>query len=88
MNASKDRIINVPMTEEDVSKTVTSLPRTEDTSKIVAVKWKRKLDMVNSHMEEYIRPAKCIEAVKKLKAMGNPFYVNINVDKNFHKKQT
>ena len=70
--------------EEDVvSKTISMLPRHPDDSKIVAVQLKRKLEMKNSQLEEYIRPAKCIRAVKKLKELGNPFYQDVTIVENF-----
>ena len=77
MKANKDRIINVPMGEDDISNTISSLPRTENTSGVVAVKWKRKMAMKNHHLEEFIKPEKLINAVKKLKELGNPFYQDI-----------
>ena len=85
MPGVKDRIVNVPMREEDISKTIHSLPRTQNASGMVAVKWKRKMEMKNCHMEEYVRPSRLIEAVKKLKDIGNPFYQDIKVDENFYK---
>ena len=86
MPANKDRIINVPMSEDDISNTVSSLPRPENTSGVVAVKWKRKMAMKNHHMEQFINPDKLIKAVKKLKELGNPFYQDIEVNENFHQE--
>ena len=43
--------------------------------------------MKNSQLEEYIRPAKCIKAVKKLKELGNPFYQDVTIDENFMDKE-
>ena len=86
MSAVKDRIINVPMTEDDVSKTVSSLPRPLDAAGLIPVKLKRKMEMKTYHVEEYVNPNKCIDAVKKLKEIGNPFYQNISVDENFHQQ--
>ena len=86
MSAVKDRIINVPMTEDDISKTVTSLPRPLDAAGLLPVKLKRKMDMKSYHLEEYVKPSNCIEAVKKLKEIGNPFYQNIKVDDNFQQQ--
>ena len=42
--------------------------------------------MKNTHLEEYIRPAKCIKAVEKLKELGNPFYQNVKVNEQFMEK--
>ena len=83
MKANFDKIISVPIEEDDVSKTISALPRHPDQSKIVAVQLKRKLEMKNTHLQEFIRPAKCIRAVEKLKELGNPFYQDVSVDKDF-----
>ena len=83
MRAIKDRIINVPMREEDISNTISSLPRPEKASGVVAIMWKRQKAMKNFHVEEFIRPDKLIDAVKKLKELGNPFYQDIEVNENF-----
>ena len=83
MKANFDKIISVPIEEDDVSKTISALPRHPDQSKIVAVQLKRKLEMKNTHLQEFIRPAKCIRAVEKLKDLGNPFYQDVSVNKDF-----
>ena len=83
MRAMVDKIISVPIHEKIVSKTVAELPRHPDDAKIVAVQLKRKLEMKNTHLEEFIRPAKCIKAVEKLKEIGNPFYQNVRVNDKF-----
>jgi hypothetical protein len=83
MKANFDKVISVPIEEDDVSKTISALPRHPDQSKIVAVQLKRKLEMKNTHLQEFIRPAKCIRAVEKLKELGNPFYQDVSVNKDF-----
>ena len=82
-----DKIISVPIEEDDVSKTISELPRHPNKAKIVAVQLKRKLEMKNTHLQEYIRPDKCIRAVEKLKACRNPFYQNVKLDRNFMEKE-
>ena len=54
IRALKYRIINVPMANEDISKTVTSFPRTEEKAGVIAVKLKRMMVMKNCHAEEFI----------------------------------
>merc|ERR1711974_437878 len=88
MRAVKDRIINVPMTDEDISRTVTSFPRTEEKAGVIAVKLKRMMGMKNCHAEEFINPEKPIKAVKKLKELGNPFYEGVDINENFLEKTT
>ena len=87
MKAMFDQVISVPIEQDDVSRTVSELPRHPDDAKIVAVKLKRKLEYKNTHIEEFIRPSKCIKAVEKLKEMGNPFYQDINVNEAFMERE-
>ena len=82
-----DKIISVPIGEDDVAKTISELPQHPDDARIVAVQLKRKLEMKNTHLQEYIRPAKCIKAVETLKDCGNPFYKNITLNRNFMDKE-
>ena len=87
MKAVFDKVISVPVEEDDVSKTISLLPRHPDDAKIVAVQLKRKIQMKNSHLEENIRPAKCIKAVEKLREIGNQFYQDVCVNENFMDKE-
>ena len=87
MRAVFDKVISVPIEEDDVSKTLSLIPRHPDDAKIVAVQLKRKIRMKNSHLEENIRPAKCIQAVKTLKEKKNPFYQDVTVNENFMEKE-
>jgi hypothetical protein len=87
MKAMFDQVISVPIEQDDVSRTVSELPRHPDDAKIVAVKLKRKLEYRNTHIEEFIRPSKCIKAVEKLKEMGNPFYQDVNVNETFMERE-
>ena len=81
MKAMHDNVISVPIEETDVSKTVSALPRHPDDAKIVAVQLKRKLEYRNTHLSEFIRPAKCIKAVMTLKRYGNPFFEYFEIKK-------
>ena len=87
MKAMVDKVISVPIEEDVITKTISALPQHPDDAKIVAVQLKRKLQWKNSHLQEYIRPAKCIKAVQKLKELGNCFYQNITVNENFMDKE-
>ena len=83
MKAMKDRIINVPMSDEDVRKTITSFPRSGDDSGVVAVKLKRMMGLKTCHVEEYINPPKLVKAVRVLRDLHNPFYQDIIINENF-----
>ena len=87
MKAMTDMVISVPIEEDDISKTISAFPRHPDDAKVVAVQLKRKVLWKNTHLQEFIRPAKCIAAVEKLKELGNPFYQDITINENFMDKQ-
>lgn len=87
MRAMMDKVISVPIEEKDVSKTISTLPRHPDDAEICAVQLKRKLQMKTSHLQEFIRPAKCIKAVQKLKELENPFYQDVSINENFMEKE-
>ena len=78
-----DKVINVPLHDIDITKTITSLPRTLDSAYLVNVEFKRKLDMKTPHMESFIRASAPLNAVKKLIELGNPFYIDVKVDENY-----
>ena len=78
-----ERVINVPLHDVDISKTITSLPRSPDSAYLVNVKFKRKLDMNNTEKEAMIRASAPLNAVKKLQELGNPFYMDVKVDENY-----
>ena len=84
MNAVVDRCINVPLLDQDIENTVNILPRPPDKAGIVGVKLKRKMELKSVHMEAFVRPYKLIEALQKLKDLGNPHYQDIVIDPNFH----
>ena len=70
-----DRIINVPVHEDDVLNTVSMLPRTPDEAGLVEVDFKRKLEYKNSHIKgQLIKPEKLYKMLDHLKASGNPYY--------------
>ena len=87
MKAMFNKCISVPIEEDDITKTITALPQHPDDAKVVAVQLKRKIQWKNSHLEQFIRPAKCVAAVQKLKKLGNPFYKYITINENFMDKE-
>ena len=77
-----DRIINVPVNDDDVLNTVSILPRTPDQAGLIEVDFKRKLEYKNSHVKgQLIDPEKLYKMLDHLRARGNPhyqFYDDIN----------
>ena len=73
--ANKDKIINVPVTEDSVLNTVKSLPRTPNEAGLIGVELKRKLEYSNTHQPaQMIDRSQIYNALKYLKKAGNPYY--------------
>ena len=83
MKAVIDKVISVPLEDRDIEKTVQTLPRQPKDAEIVPVELKRKLEMKNSHLKEFIRPEAVVKAVKKLKMLNNVYYKDVRVDEGF-----
>ena len=77
-----DRVINVPLHDEDITKTISSLPRSPNDAAILDVMFKRKLDLKSPHNHAYIKRSVLIKALKKLKELKNPFYINVKIDED------
>ena len=78
MAGVKDRLVNVPVHEDDVINTVESLPRTPKEAGIVPIKLKRKKEYKNTHKEEYVSVPKIKKALKTLKSLGHKYYQFVN----------
>ena len=85
-SALKDKIINVPITDDDILKILselTSLPRLPDQAGLIPVLLKRKVSYKSAVQEAYIDPQKLITAVAKLKELGHPGYTAVNLPNNY-----
>ena len=74
MAACKDKLINIPINEEDVINSVQSLPRTPNEAGLLEVKLKRKMEYKNVHKQSYVDPKKIFKALEFLKNSGHPHY--------------
>ena len=81
MGAVKDKIVNVPISEEDVRNTLDVLMRTPNQAGIVAVKIKRRQQYKSAHKEEYVSVEKVKKALLILKELGHKYY-QFNEDLN------
>ena len=72
--AVKDKIVNIPIGDEDVMNTLKMLPRTPLEGGLVEVKLKRKTAYKNYHRQEFVNPAKVFKAINFLRESNNPFY--------------
>ena len=70
----RDHIINIPLEEEDVKKTILRIPRTFEEAKLVPISFKRRLCYNHPYMKEYIDTEKIIKTLETLKSLNNPFY--------------
>ena len=73
-SATKGKLVNVPINDEDVVNTMESLPRTPDEAQLICVELKRKLEYKNKHKEAYISVSKVEAALDTLYDLGHPHY--------------
>ena len=76
--SSLNRVINVPITDDNIAKRVNSLPRSEDNSGMVNVGLKRKLNMKNYHKHGLINPNRVYKACEYL-VKNHPAYKEIRL---------
>jgi hypothetical protein len=72
--ALKDKVINVPVNEEDIINTITRLPRTPNEAVLIEVDLKRKVEYKNAHIKQLIDPEKCFKMLELLKRSRNPHF--------------
>ena len=65
--ATKDKIVNVPIFEQDILNTIESFPRTFDEAGIIKVQLKRQISFKNSHLERFVSTIKIGKALMTLK---------------------
>ena len=70
------KIINVPIPDDDVIKTVSNLPRRSNNDGMVNVRLKRKIEIKKPYREETVDRNQLVDAVKFLKE-NHPSYTNI-----------
>ena len=66
-NGTHDRLVNIPIGEQDICNTIKSLPRTPAEGGIISVDLKRKLEYKNSHLKQLIDVKKIYDYLKYLK---------------------
>ena len=73
-SGTKDKIVNVPINDQDIVDTMERLPRTPDEAGLVCIELKRKLEYKNTHKTEYISVSKVEKALDTLYDLGHPHY--------------
>ena len=74
MAACKDKLVNIPIYDDDVLNTVTQLPRTPKEAGLLEVKLKRKLQYENFHKKQYVDKDKLFQALEFLRRNKHPGY--------------
>ena len=78
MSAINDHVINVPIDDDDIIKTVNRLPRTEKNHGMVTVGLKRDMGLKKFHKLEMISPDRISDALVYLKE-NHPEYKDIKI---------
>ena len=78
MEAMNDHVINVPIEDDDIIKTVTSLPRTQKNNGLITVGLKRDMALKKIEKLQMIHPERVYEALLHLKE-NHPSYKDINI---------
>ena len=78
MKVTNDRLINVPIPDDDVVKTVTSLPRTPQQDGLINLKLKRKMEYKSYHEIETVRPNLIYQALEYLQR-NHPEYKEMKI---------
>ena len=72
--ALKDRLINIPINDDDIVNTLEQMPRTPKDAGLIGVALRRKKEYKNSHKHQLIDPSKLFKMLDKLKTYGNKYY--------------
>ena len=67
--ALKDRVINVPINDEDIICTLEKMPRTPKDAGLIGVALKRKQEYKNTHKHQLINPTKLYKMLQKQQAL-------------------
>ena len=70
----KDKVINVPVREEDMLNTVQSMPKTPDEAGLIQLNWNYKKDIKTPYKSELVRPKLILDLLSYLKNHKNPYY--------------
>ena len=82
-SGTHDRLVNIPIREQDVLSTINSLPRTPTEAGLIPVNLKRKLEYKTTHLQQLIDPRKIYKYLYYLKYVAQNqhyrFYDDYNV---------
>ena len=72
--ALKDKIVNIPIKDDDILNTIEQMPRMPKEAGLIGVELKRKKEYKNTHKQQLINPEKLYKMLDTLKRAGNPYY--------------
>ena len=82
-DGTHDRLVNIPIGEQDISYTIRNSPRTPDEAGIISVDLKRKLEYKTTHLKQLIDVKKIYNYLDYLKNTAKnkhyQFYDDLNV---------
>ena len=78
MDCINDRVVNVPISDDDVVKQVNALPRTQENDGTINLKMKRKMEYKTYYKAEAVRPKAIYDALRYLKE-HHPEYKNMKI---------
>ena len=81
MGCMKDRLIYVPINENDVLNNLDTVIRTPSEAGILPVKVKRKLEYKQSYQEEYVSIPKIVASLRLLHKLKHPSYTFLTEEK-------
>ena len=81
MGCMKDRLIYVPINENDVLNNLDTVIRTPSEAGILPVKVKRKLEYKHSYQEEYVSIPKIVASLRLLHKLKHPSYTFLTEEK-------
>ena len=84
--ALKDKLINVPITDDKVNETLQEFPRTPQDAGLIGVQLKRMKNMKNSHSQQLINPDRIFRFLQKVKDKRNPHYDNVESYETYQKR--
>ena len=84
--ALKDKLINVPITDDKINETLQEFPRTPKDAGLIGVKLKRMKNMKNSHSQQLIDPDRIFRFLHKVKDNKNPHYDEIDNHETYQKR--
>ena len=72
--ALKDRLINIPIKDDDIINTLEQMPRTPKDAGLIGVALKRKKEYKSAHKNQLIDPKKLYKMLDMLRNNGNRYY--------------